>query len=64
MSIENMYNQQIKKEIREDKDKAFNRIINKGRFYKRSNPDKQLGKSSKGLRVIPQELLEMSVWDD
>ena len=37
--------------------------IRKAKNYKRSNPTKGLGLSNKGLREIPKEIKEMSVWD-
>lgn len=47
-----------------DKNYSTTRSKNTDKLYKKFNPNKGIGKSNKGLRNIPEDIKNMSVWDD
>jgi len=46
-----------------DKPKQVGRSTYTDKLYKKFNPSKGVGVSTKGLRVVPLDIVNMSVWD-
>jgi hypothetical protein len=47
-----------------DKKPSTTRSKNTDKLYKKFNPQQGIGKSTKGLTHIPDDIKNMSVWDD